>query len=50
MAQITEWYHEGGFINLITTEDGKTMYKVDIDQSIWHTLSSAKAHIDYLSK
>lgn len=49
MGRIIEWYYNGGFINLIVT-DSKTFYKVDIDESLWNSLSSAKSHIDYLSK
>jgi hypothetical protein len=45
MARLTEWYYNGYFIELI---DGK--YKADIDGSLWNTLDSAKAHIDYLTK
>ena len=45
MGQISEWYYNGYFINFI---DGK--YKADIDGSLWNTLESAKAHIDYLTK
>lgn len=50
MGQITEWYYNYEFINLFVTDTGLTKYKVSIDGSLWDTLTSAKAHIDYLSK
>lgn len=45
MARITEWYYNGYFITLQNDK-----YKADIDGSLWNTLESAKAHIDYLTK